>query len=76
MKVTREDIQRVAQKYLTKNNRVVLHYMPKAAQPAQEAKPEPGVQAAQPGQPDTAPLPAEATPAPPVEKGRKKKKKQ
>jgi predicted Zn-dependent peptidase len=76
MKVTREDIQRVAQKYLTKNNRVVLHYMPKAAQPAQEAKPEPGVQAAQPGQPDTAPAPAEAAPAPPVEKGRKKKKKQ
>lgn len=29
MKVTREDIQRVAKKYFTKNNRVVLHYLPK-----------------------------------------------
>lgn len=29
MKVTREDIQRVAKKYFNKNNRVVLHYLPK-----------------------------------------------
>jgi len=36
MKVTREDLQRVAKKYLTKENRVVLHYMPKSAQ----SKPE------------------------------------
>jgi predicted Zn-dependent peptidase len=35
-KVTREDIQRVAKKYLTKQNRVVLHYLPKSAQ----SKPE------------------------------------
>lgn len=33
MKVTREDIQRVAKKYFTKNNRVVLYYLPKAPQP-------------------------------------------
>lgn len=29
MKVTREDIQRVAQKYFTQNARVILHYLPK-----------------------------------------------
>ena len=31
-KVTRKDIKRVANKYLTKENRVVLHYLPKSAQ--------------------------------------------
>jgi len=36
MKVTREDLQRVAKKYLTRENRVVLQYLPKSAQ----AKPE------------------------------------
>lgn len=32
MKITRQDLQRVAKKYLTKENRVVLHYLPKSAQ--------------------------------------------
>lgn len=31
--VTREDIQRVARKYYTKDNRVVMHYLPKPATP-------------------------------------------
>lgn len=30
MKVTREDIQRVAQKYLTQEARIILHYVPKS----------------------------------------------
>jgi predicted Zn-dependent peptidase len=30
MKVTREDIQRVAQKYFTQDARIILHYVPKA----------------------------------------------
>lgn len=29
MKVTKEDIQRVAKQYLTKDNRIVLKYLPK-----------------------------------------------
>jgi predicted Zn-dependent peptidase len=29
MKVTREDILRVAKKYLTQDARVILHYLPK-----------------------------------------------
>ncbi|WP_242921721.1 M16 family metallopeptidase [Pontibacter liquoris] len=33
MKVTKDDIKRVANQYLTKDNRVVLHYLPKSAQP-------------------------------------------
>ncbi len=32
MKVTIDDIQKVAKKYLTKNNRVVLYYLPKSAE--------------------------------------------
>jgi zinc protease len=32
MKVTREDIQRVAKEYFRKDNRVVLHYVPKKAE--------------------------------------------
>jgi predicted Zn-dependent peptidase len=32
MKVTIEDIQNVAKKYLNTNNRVVLYYLPKSAQ--------------------------------------------
>jgi predicted Zn-dependent peptidase len=37
MKVTREDIQRVANKYFTKENRVVLYYLPKSAQQQPES---------------------------------------
>jgi predicted Zn-dependent peptidase len=33
MKVTREDIQRVAKQYLTKDARVILHYLPKEDEP-------------------------------------------
>jgi predicted Zn-dependent peptidase len=32
LKVTKEDLKRVANKYLTKENRVVLYYLPKSAQ--------------------------------------------
>ncbi|WP_347157522.1 M16 family metallopeptidase [Pontibacter chitinilyticus] len=35
MKVTKDDIKRVANQYLTKDNRVVLHYLPKSAQQKQ-----------------------------------------
>jgi len=38
MKVTREDIKRVANKYLTKENQTVLYYLPKALQMKKEAK--------------------------------------
>lgn len=33
LKVTREDIREAARKYLSKNNRVSLHYLPKPTQP-------------------------------------------
>ena len=33
LKVTREDIQKAAKKYLNRNNRVVLYYLPKPANP-------------------------------------------
>ncbi len=68
-KVTREDIQRVAQKYLNKQNRVVLHYLPKSAKPAEPAPSAPQTQGAESGQQDPAPQPAEK-PA----KGKRKKK--
>jgi predicted Zn-dependent peptidase len=38
MKVTRADIQRVAKQYLTKENRVVLQYLPKSAQKKPEGE--------------------------------------
>jgi len=37
-KVTREDIQRVAKKYLVKDNRVVLRYLPKSEEPTASAE--------------------------------------
>lgn len=37
-RVTREDIQRVAKKYLVKNNRVVLRYLPKSEEPTAAAE--------------------------------------
>jgi predicted Zn-dependent peptidase len=37
MQVTREDIQRAAQKYFTRENRVVLYYLPKSAQQQPES---------------------------------------
>jgi zinc protease len=33
LKVTREDIKRVANEYFRKDNRVVLHYLPKSQKP-------------------------------------------
>jgi predicted Zn-dependent peptidase len=38
MKVTREDIQRVAKEYFRKDNRVVLHYVPKKAEKPTQPK--------------------------------------
>lgn len=35
-RVTKQDIQRVAQQYLNKEGRVVLYYLPKSAQPVSE----------------------------------------
>ncbi len=66
-KVTREDIQKVAKKYLTKQNRVVLYYLPKSAEPKEEEKvenkePEPVI--------DPAPAPVEQ----PANSKKKKKK--
>lgn len=37
-KVSREDIQRVAKQYFDKNSRVVLHYLPRSAEPQQETE--------------------------------------
>ncbi len=36
LKVSRQDIRRVANRYLTRENRVVLYYLPKSAQPKPE----------------------------------------
>ncbi|WP_266368672.1 M16 family metallopeptidase [Tellurirhabdus rosea] len=37
-KVTKDDLRRVANKYLTKENRVTLYYLPKAMEPKKEDK--------------------------------------
>ena len=42
MQVTREDIKKVANKYLKKDNRVVLYYLPKSAQNESEDSEQPG----------------------------------
>ncbi|WP_234735246.1 M16 family metallopeptidase [Tellurirhabdus bombi] len=39
-KVTKEDLRRVANKYLTKENRVTLYYLPKTMEPKKEDKGE------------------------------------
>jgi predicted Zn-dependent peptidase len=46
-KVTKEDIKRVANKYLTKENRLVVYYLPKSEQgkPAKGGKPQGKTQA-------------------------------
>lgn len=39
-KVTKDDIKRVANKYLTKENRLVVHYLPKSEQEGAKAEPK------------------------------------
>lgn len=83
-KVTKEDIRRVAQKYLTKENRVVLYYLPKSQQPKVEPQAQSGAaQQAQPAntvaQPDAtqpnAAQPNAAQPEKTDKKGKKEKSK-
>ncbi|MDJ1500999.1 pitrilysin family protein [Xanthocytophaga agilis] len=66
-KVTKEDIQRVAKKYLTKENRVSLYYLPNASKPAPQVAPEPKTES---------PVPSQAqTPEKSAKETKKKKKK-
>ncbi len=50
-KVTKADIKRVAEKYLTKENRLVVHYLPKSEEPGKKEAGKEGSKAPEKAQP-------------------------